>query len=538
MTSTGGTGTGVERQAGPPTRGGARGKARYRRWLLAVLLLGLAARIPGVFWGANFPGGWLTHHPDEFTHLHHAQMLIDPGYDPGYNPTPYPRGMAAHAAAPWIAARAVQGNLRAPAPEQLPVLLSGRLITVAYGAATILVLAGLVRLLGYERRAALFAAALLALGGLHVSQSHFYLADVPGVFWLLLGLYLLGRDLEHPDPLRLGWAGFAFGAAFGIKLLLIGLPSLLLAGLRGTRRLGRLAVAGAFFAGGFAIVTMSSYTADELYRTLLRGTNDPYVIDAAMGAALYAIQWPAIVSLPVALLGIAGAVILVRGFLKASRDGKWVFVLVVALPALLHLGLVIWKLDHFPRHLLPFIPWAMMAAGIALSRVVQRWGKPVGHAFAAVVLLYQAAFVWDGERVFLDDPRNDAARWLDANVDPETPIWWMWHTWVDRYEHQWLRVGSEPEILVTQAMDYNHYVSGIGWPNSYPENVEHVFGELSQERLELLQSIFRGTSAYREVARFTEGYVMPEYRLVDRLIGDRSRNYVSTIVIFRREAGP
>lgn len=109
---------------------------------------------------------------------------------------------------------------------------------------------------------------------------------------------------------------------------------------------------------------------------------------------------------------------------------------------------------------------------------------------------------------------------------------------MERYEHQWLRVDSRPEILVTQAMDYNHYVSGIGWPNSYPPDVENVFGELSQERLELLQSIFRGTSAYREVARFTEGYVMPEYRLVDRLVGDRSRNYVSTIVIFRRDAEP
>lgn len=512
-----------------------RAARHYRRWLLALLILALLARIPGVFWGANFPGGWLTHHPDEFTHLHHAAMLIDPGHDPGFTPTPYPRGMAAHVAAPWIAARVVRGDLQAPAPEQRSLLVVGRLIVVAYGAATILVLAATVRLLGYDKRTALLGAALLALGGLHVSQSHFYLADVPGVFWLLLGLYLVGRDLENPQPLTLGWAGFAFGAAFGIKLIFLGLPSLLLAGLRAPRRIRRLAIAGVFFAGGFGIVNMSSYTANELFRTLLRGTSDPYVFNRAMGALLHVIQWPAIVSLPVALLGIAGTVILSRACLNATRDGKWIFVLVLALPAVLHLAFVVLKLDHFPRHLLPFVPWTMLAAGVAVGRLMQRWPGRPGLVALAMVLLYQAAFVWDGERVFIDDPRNEAARWLDTNVDPATPIWWQGHSWVERYEHQWFRPRSQPEVLVTHMMDANHYVNGVGWPNSYPADHRNVFDALDQERLELLQAIFRGTSPYREVARFTEGYVMPEYRLVLRLIGDRSRNYVSTVVIFRRE---
>jgi hypothetical protein len=519
----------------PPTSDSPFSGGRYRRYLLALALVALLVRLPGVFWGANFPGGWLTHHPDEFTHLHHAQMLIDPGYDPGYNPTPYPRGMAAHVAAPWIAARVARGRLQAPAPAELPVLVAGRLIVVVYGAATVLVLAGIAGLLGYDRRTSLLAAALLALGGLHVTQSHFYLADVPGLFWALLGLFLVGLDVKQPKPLTLGWAGFAFGMAFGIKLMFIGLPSLFLAGLLAPRRLYRLLVAGVFFAGGFAIVTMSSYTANELFRTLLRGTNDPYVFDKGMGALLYLIEWPAMVSLPVAVLGIVGTVILIRGFLESPREGRRVFVLVLALPALLQLAFLVFKLDHFPRHVLPFVPWAMLAAGIALGRIVERWPGRPGQAAVAAVLLYQAVFVWDGERVFIDDPRNDAARWLDANVDPATPIWWQWHGWVDRYRHQWLRPGSEPEVLVVQMMDANHYVSGIGWSNSFPADVNNVFGELSQERLELLQSIFRGTSEYRQVARFSEGYLMPEYRIALRLIGDRSRNYVSTILIFRRE---
>ena len=50
-----------------------------------------------------------------------------------------------------------------------------------------------------------------------------------------------------------------------------------------------------------------------------------------------------------------------------------------------------------------------------------------------------------------------------------------------------------------------------------------------------MQALFQGSSEYREVARFGEGYFMPEYVLVDWLIGNRSRNYLSEIAIFRRD---
>lgn len=509
---------------------------RYRRWLVVIAVVALVARLPGVSWGSNFPGGWLTHHPDEFTHLHHAQLLIDPGYDIGYEPTPYPRGTAAHVAVPWLVARVARGAIKQPAPARLPLLIVGRVIVVLYGAATVLVLAATVRLLGYDRRVALLAAAFLALGGLHVSQSHFFLADVPGLFWLLLGLYLVGRDLARPDPLVIGWAGFAFGAAFGLKLFVIGMPSLLLAVLLGPDRIKRLAITGVFFVGGFGIITMGSYTTNELFRTLLAGTNDPYVFHHGIGVLLYMIQWPAIVSLPVAVLGIVGAAIAVQDGLRGTSLRRWTLLLVMLLPAGLHAALVILKLDHFPRHLLPFVPWAMLLAALPLVRVLDRWPGRPGRWVVSAVLLYQAMFVWDGERVFHDDPRNEAAAWLDSNVNPATPIWWQTHSWVKKYRHQWLTAEQQPEVLVVHLMDANHYVNGIGWPGSYPANHENVFDEESQARLETLQDILRGESSYREVARFTEGYHMPEYRLVHQLIGDRSRNYVSTVVIFRRES--
>jgi hypothetical protein len=68
--------------------------------------------------------------------------------------------------------------------------------------------------------------------------------------------------------------------------------------------------------------------------------------------------------------------------------------------------------------------------------------------------------------------------------------------------------------------------------NSYPTDHKKIFASRSSGRIKQLQSIFRGTSEYREAARFVEGYFMPEYRFADALIGNRSRNYVAEIVIF------
>jgi hypothetical protein len=74
----------------------------------------------------------------------------------------------------------------------------------------------------------------------------------------------------------------------------------------------------------------------------------------------------------------------------------------------------------------------------------------------------------------------------------------------------------------------------MGLKNSYPKDYRFVFDCPSQESLNINQSLFKGTSEYKEVARFKEGYFMPEYLLVNKLIGDRSRNYVTEIVIFKK----
>ena len=102
------------------------------------------------------------------------------------------------------------------------------------------------------------------------------------------------------------------------------------------------------------------------------------------------------------------------------------------------------------------------------------------------------------------------------------------------YERVRFPEAGRPPILLVEMMSANHYLSGLSWRDSYPPDYRRIFDGQSQERVDALQNLFRGRSEYREVARFREGYFMPEYVLSDRLLGNRSRNYVSEIVIFKK----
>jgi len=152
------------------------------------------------------------------------------------------------------------------------------------------------------------------------------------------------------------------------------------------------------------------------------------------------------------------------------------------------------------------------------------------------VFVYLAAFVYDGEKVFLEEPRNGAARWLQQNVPSGTAIWWQTHEGIPGYTHVHFPDKGRPPVVVIEMHRANHYLSGMGWINTYPKDHRFIFAGRSQAGVEALQALFRGTSEYKEVVRFSENYFMPEYTVIDRLIGNRSRNYTATIVIFMRTA--
>ncbi|MDZ4797169.1 MAG: phospholipid carrier-dependent glycosyltransferase [Bryobacteraceae bacterium] len=415
--------------------------------------------------------------------------------------------------------------------------------SVLYGVASVLVLFLWARRLFSDPRTAMLAAGLFALGGLHVTQSHFFLADVPALFWLLLGLYLLHADLDQSDKaklLPLSGAAFAFGAAFGIKLVIAGLIPLVLIAIWSRPRWIRAAQIAAFFIAGLIVINMGFFTPMDLFRVVTRGINDPWQFSRLNSAILYLAELPSIVSLPVTLLGVAGAAWLAcRLFAPSSRKRLVPALLLTVVPLLVNLWVTVFKTDHFPRHLIPFIPWVCLAAAWALTRCAD-WlaAKGIPRAVpVTIVFVYLGLFVYDGERVFLNEPRNDAARWLARNLAPGTALWWRGHS-LHAFPNVNFPEKGRPQVIAIEMHSANHYLSDLGWKNTFPRDYRRIFGAGgSQEKVDQLQSLFQGKSEYRETVRFPEGYFMPEYVITDRLIGNRSRNYVAEITIFFKGSG-
>lgn len=512
--------------------------------LMLAVLLGLSARVPGVFWGWNFPFGWYGHHVDEYTHLVNAETMINPTLPPRWQPHPYPKGLAAHVAVPMVATRILTGAAYDPLPSPKAIMVWGRVVSVAYGAATIAVLLFIARLLFRDPRIPVVSAFILALGGLHVTQGHFFVSDVPSMFWFMLGQYLLFLELKtnvDRSSLFLTLASLCFGISFGLKLAVFALPSLAIVCLVRPPRPFRVMQTSVFFLFGIVAVNFSFFTPFDLFKTVARGVGDPYQFSWLASSLLYAIELPSIVSFPVLILSSMGTVFLSKRYLAAQPTERFVAIsLVVTAPLLINVLFILFKLDHFPRHLVPLIPWMSIAAAWSLVRigdVVHRRGFQPAILVYAPFFLYLAAFVYDGERVFIQEPRNEAARWISRNVPRNEELWWQGHEWIEGYNHVGFPEMGRPSVVVIEMHHANHYLSGMWFKNDFPRDYRRIFDSSSQERVDALQSLFMGTSDYEEKARFGEAYVMPDYLFSDSLIGNRSRNYVAEIVIFRKKGG-
>ena len=507
-------------------------------WLLGALLVGLLARSPGILWGYNFPTGWAFHHTDEYSHWVIAENLIDPSTPIRWY-HPYPKGMAAHVAIPWVALRALTGELGQKAPGILEIMVTGRIISVLYGTATILVVFLLARQLFRDKRVSLFAAWIFALGGLHVTQSHFLLADAGVLFWSLVGIYFLLLEMERPQlnysPYLMA-AAFSFGMAFGLKMVILNLPSLAIITLIRQPRLLRATYVMIFFISAFALVNLFSFGYYDIMNIFKERAIDPYTWSRWSSLWLYIIESPSLASLPILLLSFVGSLFLIKKFLTPDVRNRFGLVIIIILPISIEFLFVLIVRKHFLRHLIFLIPWIAMAAAWSLVRIID-WMRPRKIHPALVVaplFLYLALFVFDGERVFIQDPRNKAVQWIYENVPAGETYFWRVDPGLPGYQKRGFPSDQNPAVVVQQMVYTNHILSGLGWKNSYPRDYRHIFDSESQKNVDATQALFKGTSDYQEAARFKVGYFIPEYLFVDALLGDRSRNYVSEVVIFRR----
>jgi len=219
---------------------------------------------------------------------------------------------------------------------------------------------------------------------------------------------------------------------------------------------------------------------------------------------LYVIEMPSIVSFPILALSLVGFPALFVKLIKAhkSKDSRFLpILLIIGLPLLIHSLFLVFKLDHFARHLILFIPWVAITASWTLVKAIDRARAMGLHPglVVAPLFLYLGFFIYDGERVFIKEPRNEAAKWVLQNVATGTDVSWVYHgrsRILSSYKFVLFPDKGRPQVVVIEMHEANHYLSGLYFKNSFPKDHRFIFNCPSPERL-CEQQVYAADSTFR-----------------------------------------
>lgn len=420
-------------------------------WLLLVALCVLAAaalRAWGLGWGVPHAGRYYPYHPDEGVLLH-ALCQLNPlwgDFAPGF----YNYGSLF-----LVLSRLVFDLLPAPSGggsvprygepfeawvgDFARLLLVGRGLAVALGAATVLVTALLARRL-YGSRAGLLAAGLITVAPLPVLLGHYLAVDVPaaGLTTLALLFGALGLPVEGAAPTRreiLRWslaaavtAGLAAGTKYSSAPALLAALVPLAYALRrriltpgaaiGAAGLALLLAGAAFLAATpGALLEPARFRADVLYELERNRVGQGLLFEATPPAVLYhlAISLPVALEWPLYLLALAGV-----AFAARRRAPGEVLLLLFLLLTLAPLALAERK---FVRYVAPLIPPLVVLAAGALeqglsSRRPRAWraaGALAGGAALASSIAHAGLFA-------APDARDQAAAFLRQVSGPRDVV--------------------------------------------------------------------------------------------------------------------
>jgi 4-amino-4-deoxy-L-arabinose transferase-like glycosyltransferase len=188
---------------------------RARLWLLLIVAAGGCLRFYNVGWGAPY----YHFHIDEHIVFAGADTMTRSMREAAMSPkffmySPGPMYLLLTVRKIYEAVTAHPLVLDVPRDE-VTFMVMGRLLSAAFGTATILVVYGIGRRIAGPP-AGLLAAALTAFGVMHLRESHFFTVDIPMTFFSALALYLVLPVLDGGITWR---RDLAVGAAFAAALL-------------------------------------------------------------------------------------------------------------------------------------------------------------------------------------------------------------------------------------------------------------------------------------------------------------------------------
>ncbi|MGQ0720117.1 MAG: ArnT family glycosyltransferase [Candidatus Eiseniibacteriota bacterium] len=384
---------------------------------LGIVGLAVLARAAGLGWGLPDETHFFSYHPDEFSVAGTVNGMLNTG---DLNPRFFHYGSATIYLT-WLLAWPLHAAGFVKTVVGTHVI--ARLITLAFAAGTVVLVAKLSRALSGER-AAWVAASFLALMPGHVLHSAFATVDVPAAFLTTLTLILAVRVAETPSAKSAALAGAAAGLAAATKynagIVLLAPVVAVAVGRAGAagdagrklRRAGAacLAALAAFvLATPYAVLDFAAFREDvgfELFEHARSGHGEVFAQTGNGWWYHLTANLPYVAGVPLALAGGAGLVLLARR--RSAAD------LVVLAFASAYFALLGASEVRFLRYLLPLAPVLAVAAAHGTAAVRHGGARRgvLAIVLASLVMLtgrQQAAFA-------ATDPRTAAAEWMQANA--------------------------------------------------------------------------------------------------------------------------
>lgn len=407
-------------------------KEKFIIAVAVILVTAIAAflRVWGVNWGLPNSLHQLTYHPDEIFQVGAAlrvdllKLTLDPGF---YN---YPSG--------YINMGSFALRLASAYGMQIDKTLTGaylvmRYLTVLTGVATVpFVYAAGAKFFG--RISGILAALLIAIVPLHVVHSHFATVDVPATLWCTIALFCAAIILNKPSNWAYVIAGLSVGFAAGTKYnaALVVLPVIAAHFLcdRSERRHTRLVVMLVLCAVGFFISTPGFLLWPDKY---IAGLQFELHHAASGHGQVFLGRGPGWLDVVTNSLGYGqGVALLVMsliavGYSIMKHKREDIVLLAFLVPYFL---LISFSSVRFARYAIPILPPIMILTARMMGGLYFEAKKhaPVALRYlwvaaCAAVVLYTTAYSIGLDRLFVgEDPRDEAARWFEANVTQGTSV--------------------------------------------------------------------------------------------------------------------